>query len=86
MIAIMFELKGTKESKDFYNEAKLILENNKFTGINENTFIASSGSASAIADKLKKSGVFQKGCKSLYYTGSLIKKIILVGGNSRLYL
>ncbi|HKI55094.1 MAG TPA: hypothetical protein VJ987_13285 [Anaerolineales bacterium] len=74
MIAIMFELKGTKESQDFYNEAKLILENNKFTEINENTFIASGGSASPIADKLKKSGAYQKGCKALYYASSLIKK------------
>jgi phosphopantetheine adenylyltransferase len=74
MIAIIFELKGTKESQDFYSEAKLILGNNKFTEINENTFIASSGNVSSIAEKLKKSGVYQKGCKSLYYTSSLIKK------------
>ncbi len=74
MIAIIFELKGTKESQDFYNEAKLILENDKFTEINENTFIASSGSASSVADKLKKSGAYQKGCKALYYASPLIKK------------
>lgn len=74
MIIITFELKGTKESQQFYDEAKLILENDKFTEINDNTFIASSGSASSIADKLRKSGAYQKGCKALYYSSSLLKK------------
>lgn len=74
MILITFELKGNKDSTLFYDEAKIILENDNFTEINENTFIKSSGSASTVADRLRKSGAYQKGCKSIYYASTLNKK------------
>ena len=74
MIIITFELKEAKESHLFYDEAKLILENDKFTEINNNTFIAQDGNVSIIADKLRKSGAYGKGCKVLYYSSSLSKK------------
>ena len=74
MILITFELKPGKDGEAFYKEAQAILKNDKFEEINPHTFIANNGNAISIADKLYKSGVYQKGCKNLYYASTLSKK------------
>lgn len=50
----------SKKVTDFNSDAKTVLESLKFTEINLNTYIASSGSASSAATNLKNLDSYKK--------------------------